>query len=555
MDQWLATPPSPQDLSSPAKAQARLAGIERQIKSAPERRAELEAYAIPLRRAAGAASSSNDAGGANSPKARIYWIVASASTGPVIIHALGVKAQGAVVVVEDAQGTRSMWDRQRILGALPWLSDADIRTLSAAQIQQVIRQFQVRALAVPQLRAQLFAEAGRLRVATANEAKRKAAVQRDLDAWLAGPLQLSASTKAGDLAQHLLAGERLRGEMPAASARIDEASAPLWAALRQFWAGSVFDGTSWLEGDQARAYQNAAKLKAAREDLIANFRLQAEAAALPAGKLGAVLQWTFGAYIVAGVLGIILLLGRQPVLRVAGLLLFIAAIACALFLYWPLLGPPPGMVKEDAEGSSVPVLEVLANANEVKMGAPLRTADKRLVALTEADANAFLRDRVAFSTSPAASGLVRKSFSIHFSGDRIAVDEGTEWRGRPFVIRYEFPAQKQENEIQFGDPKISINGVALSAQAAKPFSDSLDTLIWSSADQTNVNRAYRVSGIEPGKIALAARAAAPAPIPTPVPTPVTTPTPVPTPKPTPSPDAELYELLGLDPSGNPKKSP
>ncbi len=560
-DQLLASPPSPADLATPAKVQAQLAAIEQQIRSDPARRAELEAYAIPLRHAAPSSKSAGEKASARS--VRTYWVLATATTGPVIVPAVSAKTQGAVVVVDDGHGKRSIWDRQRILGALPWLGDSDFRALDPARISQIVQQYEVRALAVPQLKKPLQAEAARLRAASANEVKRRRDLQRDLDTWVAGSLRLSSTTRPGDLAQHLLAGERLRGEIPAAAARIDQAAAPYRAALQEFWAGKIFDGSKWLEGAEARQFQNAAKLKAAREKLIADFRLSADSGALPPGAMRIVLQGIFGVGALAVIVGILLLLARLPLLRALGFLLIAAGIFGVIGLYWPLFAAPSRTTKSEGRGNPGVVLEVLANANEVKMGVPLRTGEKRKVTLAESDVNAFLRERVDFSARPDAEGPIRKSLGVQLFEGRIAIDEDVEWRGRAFVIRYELPVQVGKNETQFGAPRILINGVALSARAAQPFRDSFEASLWDAAGQTGFNRTYRITHLEPGEAELGARSPAPTPTPaptpvptpTPAPTPAPTPVPAPTPKPTPNPDAELFEILGLDPSGNPKKSP
>lgn len=545
-DTLLATPPTAAELSDPAKAQERVAQIERLSKVSPTRAVELEASAIPFRRAL-----EHTTAVAAKPSGRTYWILVNAPDGPTIIHALSAKRQGSAVVIEDEAKRRSVWDRLRILGALPWLTDRDFETLSSAQIEQIVRQYQARAQRTPPLRAPLLAEAERIRAAAKMFAAQQAARQSELDAWLAKKLSLSARTQPSDLATHLLAGEKLRRAIPNEADRIEAAAAPYWEALRAFWSGKAFDGARWIDGEEARQFQNAEKLGDARAKVLADFRLKVDGNALSSSEVRSFLQWTFGAYFVAIIVGILLLLGRGALVRLGGFLLFAAGVAGLIYWYWPLLGTPAPATASGG-GRADPALETIANANEVKMGFLLRTAKQRNVALTEQDLNAFLRERLTFEVDPASAGLVRKSVAVRITAGQLIVDERGEWNGRPFALTYEFPVQSGKDEVDFGVPKVSLNGVVLSARSADPLRENLRRAVARAASQTGMSLSYRVSGLQPGTIELAARGPAPTPAPTPTPPPATpAPTATPVPTPTPDPDAELYELLGQDKFGNP----
>lgn len=535
VDDLLAEPPSEAELSDPRAAAQKLATIEELIASTPDRRAELEAYAIPLRR--------STAGKQETPQTTYLFLLRS-PTGVELVHARTAQQDGTAVVIEEISGGRRVVSRQDVVVVLPRVDDAALARLDDAQLRKLVGQYQAQAGVRPQVRAQLEAEVERMTAAaTADRERNVPARVAEITALDFTP---TPSLQPADLARQLLEIDELRTLSPDDAPALEAAAVPIRDALENLWAGRAFDGSQWVGGREARLVGRAEDIRRMREDYPQNYRLAFDSV-IPSGAAWSALQWTFGPWMLAALVGMILLLGRNAVLRVVGLLVVAGGLGWAAYKYRALFSSPPASAEvATSTGDSLRVLEVVMNSQESKLGSPPRAEDKRVVTLSDADINTFIADRVEMDASPAAPGdATRKSLRVRAQENRILLEETVSWRGRDYLIVHEYNASGGK-DLEIVSPVVSVNGTVLPPKAARALSDRLGSAIRDALIEEYVRDTYRVTALADGRIELTATARPLPPPRPPKPKPTPRPTPVPTPTPEPTPEPDIYDMLGIE---------
>lgn len=540
VDQLLADPPTEAELSTPAAASAKLEAIEKLIPENPDRSIELRAYAIPLRQL------SRPGEVATAPPS--YLMIIRIPDGFEVVHALTAKQEGATVLIEDIRGGRRIVSRQDLAGVLPRVSDEAVPTLSEAQFRKLLAQYQAQAGARPQVRAALTAEIGRMNAALAAHQQRN--IPARVAALISQQFTPTPDLKAPDLAAQLIEIEELRALSPKDAPSLEAAAVPVRDALENLWAGRIFDGSQWAEGSDARKFEKTEAIRKMREDYQTNHRLPITAVVTPESGAWTILQWTFGPWVLAALLGLVLLLGRSTFLRLIGFLIFAGSLGWAGYQYRALFSSPAIADSGASEGGNEQTaLEVVMNAQEAKLGAPPRSEDKRVITLTDADINAFIATRADMETPADSNAVVRKSLRVRAEENRLVIDEIASWRGRDYAITYFYPAT--ESGMERGAPLVTINGTNLPARAATVLSEGLESALKKTFASANIRGTYRITSIAPGRIGLTSTAKPLPPPRPPKPKPTPRPTPVPTPTPAPTPEPDIYELLGIEsPEGN-----
>lgn len=533
VDDLLAQPPSEAELSDPRAAGEKLAAIEELIATAPDRRVELEAYAIPLRQVTVAKQ------GSAQPS---YLFVLRAPNGFELVHARTAQQEGTAVIIEEISGGRRVISRQDVVVVLPRVEDAAIPRLDEAQLRRLVAQYQAQAGTRPQIRAQLQAEVDRMTAAaTAHR-------QRNIPARVAEIAALdfkpTPSLQPADLARQLLEIDELRTLSPNDAPALEAAAVPIRDALENLWAGRAFDGTQWVEGRDARAVGRAEDIRKMREDYHQNYRVAFDGS-VPASGAWSVLQWTFGPWVLAALVGLILLLGRNPALRILGLLVIAGGLGWAAYKYRALFSPTPSPVTAASEGDSQRVLEVVLNSQESKLGSPPRADDKRVLTVSDADLNAFIAERVEMNApSAASSDATRKSLRVHIGKNQLILEEILSWRGRDYTVIHDYATDGKNLEVV--SPIVSVNGAELPSKAGQALSARLGGAIKDVLMEAHVLDTYRVTGLDDRRIELTANTRPLPPPRPPKPKPTPRPTPVPTPTPTPTPEPDIYEMLGIE---------
>lgn len=533
VDDLLAEPPTEAELSNSGAAAQKLATIEELIASNPDRRVELEAYAIPLRQATPAKQEEASVS---------YLFILRSPDGVELVHARTARRDGDAVVIEEISGGRRVVPRQEVTVVLPRVADAAIARLSDTQLRKLIAQYQAQAGVRPQIRAQLQAEVDRMTAAAGSSQQTN--ISARVAEIVALDFQPTSSLQREDLARQLLEIDELCRLSPNDAPALEAATVPIRDALENLWAGRAFDGSQWVAGREARMVGRAEDIRKMREDYQENFRL-AFNGTLPAGAAWSVLQWTFGPWVLAALVGLILVLGRNPALRILGLLIVAGGLGWAIYQYRGLFSAAPAPDAVASEGDAARVLEIVLNSQEAKLGFPPREESKRVVTLSEADINAFIAGRVEMNAPSATPGdATRKSLRVRVAKDRLILEETVSWRGRDYAVVYEYPTNGSDLEVV--TPVVSVNGVVLPSKAAVALSTGLGEAVKAAAMETHVRDTYRVTALDDGRMELTANTRPLPPPRPPKPKPTPRPTPVPTPTPTPTPEPDIYEMLGLE---------
>lgn len=543
----LSTPPTKEMLASPQAAKARIAEIDEIIKSTPTRQVEFEAYKIPLQRVVDSAAAGSPAAKAEAEAQRRYLIIVRAREGVMLLRVVNARQQGEAIVVEDVAGRRSVWDRKSVVAAMSWPTDEEIAKLSPEQVTKLVARYQTHASLNKPVQAELLAEAERIEKTAAAASTQPTVDEPDqLQAFLSRGFAPSPTMQPQELAQQLLVAEELRKAHPEAVEQIDSVAVPMREALEKLWSGKVFDGTEWIDGREAKKFATAEELRTAREELQKSYRAVLNGGALTNGGVWSTLQWAFGIYALAVLVGTICLLSRGGMWRVLGVLIVLGALGWGYFRFKPLFEPAPAMAEAPGGGNADAAMEIVLNSAEAELGAPPREESKRVRVVNEADINAFIEERVTFSDPSPEHVVTRKDLQVALEANRVIVEELLEWEGRTFLVRYDFPAEPRVNDLVLKDPAVTINGVAISSRAARPLVESLGEAVGAAMKDAYVRATYRLTRVDPGALELTAMAK-PLPSPTPAPTPKPTPTPRPTPEPTPTPkEQNIYEMLGLE---------
>jgi hypothetical protein len=467
---------------------------------APQRRLEVEAYLIPLRRLIPAEDAKTAAS-----KSKLLLLLSN-GTALELLRAQSFSKQGNALIVIGMDGQRSVWQQDLLKKQLPWYSDEDLAS-GSIDLAPVILEYDKALMLHPTAPAALKEELDKMRRIEKDLAEKKARkrteISAKLDALLGQTYIPEKKYSREELARFLLDAEAVRSEAGPQLAELDKKIALFRRHFLNILADMTFENGAWWTPIQRTTRQQAQEDRTRFAQFAQEHKWPLESSLPPSPTL----TYTLGAS--ALLLLVILFKIGQGIWRAGStksriyeIIGFTAVLAVPAYLGLGLTASPPELapvsVVDPAANPAVRLLYLCRQENP----AVIPGVEETLV-ITDQDINALFQQSIQW-TAADPSQPVRTGLNIHWIHNGIQIQETWSWKNQTFTARYVATVQRSKEGDDWRLISLHVGNIALTDPFRSYLWENLQNQLLFLVLQPPVGSWYRWETIAEGQIELKA---------------------------------------------------
>jgi hypothetical protein len=509
LDSLLAQPTTGELSISTEEARQKISQIEALAATAPHRKLEIEAYLIPYRKIAG--MSAPDATRQNPvtpPKPKPLLLVRSVEGSLHVIRANAVSAQGRVLMVEGADGTRSAWQKEFLVGQLEWFNDTEIES-GAVDLIALAARYEYFASIYPAAKAELIAEAKKLREIhekkRAEERDQAEAKRRELAMALGEEFDPAKLYTRETLARILLAAEKAAQDFPAHAAELAERMKPFRQRFEALLAGKVLIDGIWRTAEEAQELEKSREFDQKRRAFADGFTATIDPVALSNAAIARHLGVPAALVLALFLIGLMRAFSRRPgmIRRLSGVVLTAASAGGAIYYGILLMSGSWKLPTRAGAGESDTAGKIASVIFYASLEDPAQIPPaERDVTVIEREVNDFLRNRIAIGEAPAESGALRLGIDARLISGGVIITETVRYRGRVYPIRYEVIFGKLAAQPEITSLRVMVGRAPVTGPLKRALWDSLSAQLEKACALRQVLTRYRPAEFSAAELSL-----------------------------------------------------